>query len=96
MICCVGYMDTDEGKFTYIKNDSYFIPMWISVYLQTIILHEIHDFFVLDKSMKKRLETTCSKNITELLKVFRYFIEQSEDNRYKFKFLIDRLELIKH
>lgn len=50
MICSVGYMDKRKGKFSYRNNESYLIPMWISVYLQTIILHEIHDFFIIDVS----------------------------------------------
>lgn len=96
MICSVGYMDEENGKFSYINNSSYFIPMWISVYLQSIILHEIHDFFVIDKRMKRKLEKNCSINLSVLLNVFNFLSAQSEDNKIKFELFIKRLKIIEH
>jgi len=96
MICSVGYMDVKNCKFSYRNNESYLIPMWISVYLQTIIQHEIHDFFVIDDSMKKNLEKICSNNLTVLMDFFTYLSTQSEDNKVKFDLFIKRLNIIVH
>jgi len=94
MICFTAYIDKAKGKFSYENTDSYFIPMWMSVYLNTIILHLIHEFTIVHKSMKKELELTCRNNRSFLLNFFLFLSEQSDDNQVKLSLLLKRLELI--
>jgi|GEM_PF-5476532 hypothetical protein len=95
MICSGAYIDNEKGKFSYEGSESFFIPMWMSVYLQTIILHLVSSFTIANKSMRKKLESICVRNSLQLIDFFHFLSEQSEDNKMKLAPLLIRLEIIK-
>ena len=95
MVAHDSYIDTEQGRFSYEKHDNFLLSMWLSVYLTTIILFEIINFFVIFDEDRNTFKPICDEGALNLIELFQFLSTRSEDSQKQFPLLIKRLELIK-